>query len=73
MKLQRLLIVCEPGKDGVFDYAKDLIAHTYQQHPNVVVDLAYSSKRGSTGLEKLVKEIESPTLIVTAEGVKLKF
>jgi len=57
--MNRVLIVCEPGKDGVFDYAKDLISHLYQNHPEIIVDLAYSSKRSSPALEQFVKEIES--------------
>lgn len=59
MNVQRVLIVCEPGKDGVFDYAKDLIAHINEHHPDVIIDLAYSSKRGSPALEKLVHDIEA--------------
>ena len=57
--MNRVLIVCEPGKDGVFDYAKDLISHLHQHHPETIVDLAYSSRRGSSALEQFVKEIES--------------
>ncbi|HEY0258059.1 MAG TPA: glycosyltransferase [Candidatus Methylacidiphilales bacterium] len=57
--MNRILIVCEPCKDGVFDYARDLISHLHRQHPDITVDLAYSSKRSSAALEPLVKEIES--------------
>jgi glycosyltransferase involved in cell wall biosynthesis len=57
--MNRVLIVCEPGKDGVFDYAKSLILHLHRQQPGIIVDLAYSSKRGSPDLEQLVKKIES--------------
>jgi glycosyltransferase involved in cell wall biosynthesis len=57
--MNRVLIVCEPGKDGVFDYAKDLITHLHRNHPEIMVDLAYSSRRGSPALEQFVKEIEA--------------
>ncbi len=59
MNIKRLLIVCEPGRDGVFIHVRDLISHINEHHPEVVIDLAYSSKRGSDALEQLVKEVES--------------
>lgn len=56
--MNRVLIVCEPGKDGVFDYTKDLISHLHEQHPELIVDLAYSSKRSSAALKQFVQEVE---------------
>ena len=58
MNLKRLLIVAEPGKDGVFDYVCALIEALYREHPTIVVDLAYSSLRSGAGLVKLVAEVK---------------
>lgn len=57
--IDRLLIVSEPGRDGVFVYVRSLVEHLHQHYPQVQVDLAYSSCRGSEGLKKLVTAIES--------------
>ncbi len=59
MNLQRLLIVSEPGKDGVFDYTCSLVATLHREHPEVTVDLAYSSRRAGHGLSGLVARVEA--------------
>ena len=54
--LRRLLIVSEPGKDGVFDYVSELATHLHRTRPEIVVDLAYSSMRSGKGLPLLVEQ-----------------
>lgn len=55
----RLLLVSEPGRDGVFFVVRDLIRHLHAFHPEVAVDLAYSSLRGSEDLLRVVEEVEA--------------
>lgn len=59
MNLSRLLIVVEPGKDGVFDYVCSLVDHLIRHHPEVVIDLAYSSVRSCPELWDLVARVEA--------------
>jgi glycosyltransferase involved in cell wall biosynthesis len=49
----RLLIVVEPGVDGVFRHIEGLMQRFFQQ-PDIEAHLAYSSVRGSRGLDELV-------------------
>jgi glycosyltransferase involved in cell wall biosynthesis len=58
MKPWRLLIVSEPGKDGVFVFVRSLIHHLYNNHPEITVDLAYSSCRSGPGLPGLVGDVK---------------
>jgi len=55
--LSRLLLVSEPGKDGVFDYVAGLVAYLHRWRPNIVVDLAYSSRRSCARLADLVEAV----------------
>jgi len=57
VNLKRILIVAEPGKDGVFHYTRALIESLYREHPTVRVDLAYSSRRSGDELPKLVAAV----------------
>jgi len=68
MKLRRLLLVSEPGMDGVFDYVTGLVAHQHRYHPEVTVDLAYSSNRSGAKLATLVENIRN----AGGEAVDLK-
>jgi glycosyltransferase involved in cell wall biosynthesis len=59
----RVLVVSEPGADGVFRHVEQLVGFL-QQH-GVQVALAYSTFRGSNRLEKLVSDVRQsggPTL-----------
>lgn len=55
----RLLLVSEPGKDGVFSCVRTLARHLRSHHPEIIVDLAYSSRRAGPGLADFVKEVEA--------------
>jgi len=57
--MNRLLLVSEPGRDGVFIHFRGFIEYLHRQHPEITVDLAYSSKRGSPALQELVKDVEA--------------
>ncbi|SDU00693.1 Glycosyltransferase involved in cell wall bisynthesis [Verrucomicrobium sp. GAS474] len=59
MNLKRLLIVAEPGKDGVFDYVCSLVDSLHREHPEITVDLAYSSRRCGDSLSGLVARVEA--------------
>jgi glycosyltransferase involved in cell wall biosynthesis len=55
--LRHVLVVSEPGKDGVFDYVRQLVRHLHAHHPGVTVDLAYSSRRAGDSLPAFVESI----------------
>jgi glycosyltransferase involved in cell wall biosynthesis len=57
--LHRLLLVCEPGKDGAFDHVASLFAHLRERHPEVTVDLAFSSRRSRPSLWQLVESVRA--------------
>lgn len=57
--ITRVLLVCEPGKDGAFEHAADLARHILSSKPGVIVDLAYSSRRATAALDRLVEKIRS--------------
>jgi glycosyltransferase involved in cell wall biosynthesis len=57
MALSRLLLVSEPGRDGVFDHVAGLFHHLSWHHPETVVDLAFSSRRDSPELKNLVNAV----------------
>jgi glycosyltransferase involved in cell wall biosynthesis len=59
MVLRRLLLLCEPGKDGAFDHVARLADYLARRHPEVVVDLAYSSRRSRPSLQDLVAAVRS--------------
>jgi glycosyltransferase involved in cell wall biosynthesis len=54
----RILIVSEPGIDGVFRHVEGLI-HFLHGLDNCHLDFAYSSKRGSAQLSALIQKVES--------------
>lgn len=58
MKIKRLLMATEPSRNGVFSYVADLIRHAHQHHPEIVIDLAYSSQRSSEKLSQIIREVE---------------
>lgn len=61
---RRILLVFEPGVDGVFRYVEGL-ARQLVERPGVALQMAYSSTRGSRGLEELVEFLHTrgvPTL-----------
>jgi glycosyltransferase involved in cell wall biosynthesis len=53
MKPQRLLLVSEPALYGVFFFTRQLARFLRQHHPEVIVDLAYSSRRGASNRANL--------------------
>jgi hypothetical protein len=53
----RVLIVSEPGADGVFRYVEALVGYLINR--GMEVDLAYSNMRGSPELYALVQRVES--------------
>lgn len=52
-----VLLVVEPGVDGVFRYVESLARFLIRQ-PLVEVNLAYSSKRGCAALDQLVADLQ---------------
>jgi len=58
MKPRRLLIVSEPGAYGIFIFLRDLIGHLAMRHPEIEVDLAYSSRRWAPEMGDLVADVE---------------
>ena len=54
----RVLMVSEPGMDGAFTVVDSLIRHIHNAHPEISVDLAYSSRRSGQALRDLIGEIE---------------
>lgn len=55
--MRNILMVSEPGEYGVFDYVQNLTRHIWRAHPEVRVNFAYSSRRGSPALNTLVSEV----------------
>ena len=53
----RVLIVSEPGADGVFRYVEALVGYLINR--GIEVDLAYSNVRSSPELYALVQHVES--------------
>lgn len=54
----RLLMVSEPGIDGVFTILNSIIRKILIEHPEIRVDLAYSSRRSCPMHRELIHEIE---------------
>ncbi len=52
-------MVSEPGVDGVFVIVDSIIREIHRLHPEISVDLAYSSRRTSPGLHRLIADIEA--------------
>src|SRR5262249_20684728 len=59
MKIQRMLVVSEPGMYGVFLIVRQLIRFLHKNHPEVCVDWAYSSRRSWPDALALADEIRS--------------
>jgi glycosyltransferase involved in cell wall biosynthesis len=59
MKPLRLLMISEPGIDGVFSIVNSIIRQILANHPEITVDLAYSSCRSGEGLRELIREMEN--------------
>ncbi len=57
--LQRLLFICEPCKDGVFDYVRNLVAHLNKKHPQLIIDFAYSSTRSGDELQEFLEYLRN--------------
>lgn len=57
--MKRLLIISEPGRDGVFVSVAGLIDHLHTYYSDVVVDFFYSSERPGPALLPLVEKIRS--------------
>jgi glycosyltransferase involved in cell wall biosynthesis len=53
----RVLMISEPGRYGVLVYVRNLIRFLHDKHPEITVDYAYSSVRGSADNEALVKAV----------------
>jgi glycosyltransferase involved in cell wall biosynthesis len=58
MKSFRLLMVSEPGRDGVFSVVNSIIRQILERHPEITVDLAYSSRRSGESLKELIALLE---------------
>lgn len=56
MKPKRILTVSEPGRDGVFFCVRDWLRYLRENRSDVVLDLAYSSKRGSPELDAFLSD-----------------
>ena len=55
--MKRVLIISEPGRDGVFVFVDGLIRHLHEKHPGIGVDLLYSSARPGPALPGLLAEV----------------
>ena len=55
--LSRLLLVSEPGKDGVFDQVAGIIDYLHRRRPDIAVDFAYSSRRSCARLADVVEAV----------------
>lgn len=64
----RLLIVSEPGKDGVFSIVASIVRQIHAHHPEIHVDLAYSSRRSGHELQALLDEVK----MHSGESIDLK-
>ena len=53
----RLLLVSEPGIDGVFRHVEGLTHYCLRQ--GIETHLAYSDERGSAGLQKLLATVRA--------------
>lgn len=51
-------MVSEPGIDGVFSVINAIIRQILEKHPEITVDLAYSSRRCGEEMRRLIGEIE---------------
>ena len=58
MKPLRILMVSEPGVDGVFAIVDAITRQIFRDHPEISVDLAFSSQRTGPALQTLIREIE---------------
>ena len=59
MKPLRVLMVSEPGRYGVLMFVRNLIGHLHAECPEVLVDYAYSSERGSRDSDELVAAVQA--------------
>ena len=59
MRLRRILMVSEPGTYGVFMVVRQLIRHLHRAHPEITVDLAYSSRRSWPETFALADEVRA--------------
>jgi glycosyltransferase involved in cell wall biosynthesis len=57
--MKRVLLFSEPGRDGVFVFVRSLANFLHAHHPEIGVDLAYSSKRSVDALNDLVRSVEA--------------
>jgi hypothetical protein len=53
----RLLLVREPGRDGVFLVVESSVWHLHAKYPDLRVGFAYLSCRSSPALDELVDEV----------------
>jgi len=58
MNILNLLIVSEPGRDGVFSIVDSIIRQIHSRHPEIRLDFAYSSQRAGEDLLTLVEEVK---------------
>ncbi len=57
--MNRILMISEPGRYGVFVWLRNLVRFLHVHYPRLIVDLAYSSRRDSPELAPFVAEIEA--------------
>ncbi|HEY4414576.1 MAG TPA: glycosyltransferase family 4 protein [Verrucomicrobiae bacterium] len=55
----RILFVSEPGRYGVFLVVQQLIRFMHTRHPEISVDLAYSSRRSWPATAELAEEVRA--------------
>lgn len=55
--MKRVLLLSEPGRDGVLFFVAGLIHHLHLYHPTWEVDFLYSSRRGGPDLQRLVEKV----------------
>ena len=66
--MKRILIISEPGRDGVFAFVADFIEHLHTHYSDIVVDFFYSSVRPGPALLPLVEKVRSRS----GEAIDLK-
>jgi hypothetical protein len=57
--LTHVLEVLEPGRDGVFHFVESLVEFLHREHPEITVDLAFSSLRARESLWALVDKVRA--------------
>lgn len=59
MSQRRVLMVTEPGIDGVLAVVDAIVRQIHRAHPDILVDVAYSSRRSGPALWEMVRAVEA--------------